>query len=120
MKLRGARMRRGAVDFDFEESKIIVDEAGKAIDIVKRERSVAEQIIEEFMLVANETVAEHFHWLKVPFLYRIHEDPDPEKLQNFMAFAANFGYHVKGRGIRFTRVPCRICWSRFRERRSRR
>ena len=98
MKLRDARMRRGAVDFDFEESKIIVDEAGKAIDIVKRERSVAEQIIEEFMLAANETVAEHFHWLKVPFLYRIHEDPDPEKLQNFMAFAANFGYHVKGRG----------------------
>ncbi|WP_189031589.1 ribonuclease R [Paenibacillus albidus] len=98
MKLRDARMRRGAVDFDFEESKIIVDENGKAIDIVKRERSVAEQIIEEFMLAANETVAEHFHWLKVPFLYRIHEDPDPEKLQNFMAFAANFGYHVKGRG----------------------
>ncbi|UQZ37509.1 ribonuclease R [Paenibacillus sp. PK3_47] len=98
MKLRGARMRRGAVDFDFEESKIIVDENGKAVDIVKRERSVAEQIIEEFMLAANETVAEHFHWLKVPFLYRIHEDPDPEKLQNFMAFAANFGYHVKGRG----------------------
>lgn len=98
MKLRNARMRRGAVDFDFEESKIIVDENGKAVDIVKRERSVAEQIIEEFMLAANETVAEHFHWLKVPFLYRIHEDPDPEKLQNFMAFAANFGYHVKGRG----------------------
>lgn len=98
MKLRGARMRRGAVDFDFEESKIIVDENGKAVDIVKRERSVAEQIIEEFMLAANETVAEHFHWLKVPFLYRIHEDPDQEKLQNFMAFAANFGYHVKGRG----------------------
>lgn len=98
MKLRAARMRRGAVDFDFEESKIIVDENGKAVDIVKRERTVAEQIIEEFMLAANETVAEHFHWLKVPFLYRIHEDPDQEKLQNFMAFAANFGYHVKGRG----------------------
>lgn len=98
MKLRGARMRRGAVDFDFQESKILVDENGKAYDIVKRERSVAEQIIEEFMLAANETVAEHFHWLKVPFLYRIHEDPDPEKLQNFMAFAANFGYHIKGRG----------------------
>ncbi|WP_179037690.1 ribonuclease R [Paenibacillus sp. URB8-2] len=98
MKLRDARMRRGAVDFDFQESKVIVDENGKAVDIVKRERSIAEQIIEEFMLAANETVAEHFHWLKVPFLYRIHEDPDPEKLQNFMAFAANFGYHVKGRG----------------------
>ena len=96
MRLRGNRMRRGAVDFDFEESKVIVDEEGKAIDIVKRERSIAEQIIEEFMLAANETVAEHFHWLKVPFIYRIHEDPDQEKLMNFMAFVANFGYTVKG------------------------
>ncbi|AWB42945.1 ribonuclease R [Paenibacillus sp. CAA11] len=98
LKLRANRMRRGAVDFDFEESKVIVDETGKAVDIVKRERSIAEQIIEEFMLAANETVAEHFHWLKVPFIYRIHEDPDPEKLMNFMAFAANFGYSVKGKG----------------------
>ncbi|MCK8488248.1 ribonuclease R [Paenibacillus sp. MBLB2552] len=96
LKLRGNRMRRGAVDFDFEESKVIVDENGKPVDIVKRERSIAEQIIEEFMLAANETVAEHFHWLKVPFIYRIHEDPDQEKLMNFMAFVANFGYAVKG------------------------
>ncbi|WP_106769329.1 ribonuclease R, partial [Paenibacillus faecalis] len=98
LKLRKRRIQRGAVDFDFVESKVIVDENGKAIDIVKRERSIAEQIIEEFMLAANETVAEHFHWLKVPFIFRIHEDPDPEKLQNFMAFAANFGHHIKGRG----------------------
>ncbi|WP_339275532.1 ribonuclease R [Paenibacillus sp. FSL W8-0426] len=98
LKLRGMRMKRGAVDFDFEESKIIVNEEGKPVDIVKRERSIAEQIIEEFMLAANETVAEHFHWLKVPFIYRVHEDPDQEKLQNFLAFAANFGHHVKGRG----------------------
>ncbi|MEF2969126.1 ribonuclease R [Paenibacillus sp. M1] len=96
LKLRANRMRRGAVDFDFEESKVIVDENGKPVDIVKRERSIAEQIIEEFMLAANETVAEHFHWLKVPFIYRIHEDPDQEKLMNFMAFVANFGYVVKG------------------------
>ncbi|MNW48559.1 Ribonuclease R [compost metagenome] len=96
LKLRSNRMRRGAVDFDFEESKVIVDENGKAVDIVKRERSIAEQIIEEFMLAANETVAEHFHWMKVPFIYRIHEDPDQEKLMNFMAFVANFGYTVKG------------------------
>jgi len=96
MKLRSKRMKRGAVDFDFEESKVLVDEEGKVTDIVKRERSIAEQIIEEFMLAANETVAEHFHWLKVPFIYRIHEDPDQEKLMNFMAFAANFGYAVKG------------------------
>ncbi|GAB6928232.1 ribonuclease R [Paenibacillus sp. JCM 10914] len=98
LKLRDRRMRRGAVDFDFVESKVIVDDNGKPVDIVKRERSIAEQIIEEFMLAANETVAEHFHWMKVPFIYRIHEDPDQEKLQNFMAFAANFGHHVKGRG----------------------
>lgn len=96
MRLRAKRMKRGAIDFDFQESKIIVDENGKAVDIVKRERSVAEQIIEEFMLAANETVAEHFHWLRVPFLYRIHEDPDQEKLMTFMQFAANFGYVVKG------------------------
>ncbi|ANS76256.1 ribonuclease R [Paenibacillus yonginensis] len=98
LRLRNKRMRRGAVDFDFEESKVIVDESGKPVDIVKRERSIAEQIIEEFMLAANETVAEHFHWLKVPFIYRIHEDPDPEKLMNFMAFIANFGYAVRGKG----------------------
>ncbi|GBF72313.1 putative ribonuclease R, partial [Paenibacillus sp. 598K] len=98
MKLRKKRMKRGAIDFDFTESKVIVDESGKPVDIIKRERSVAEQIIEEFMLVANETVAEHFHWLKVPFLYRIHEDPDAEKLLAFVQFAANFGYNVKGKG----------------------
>ena len=98
MHLRSKRMKRGAIDFDFQESKVIVDENGKAVDIVKRERSVAEQIIEEFMLVANETVAEHFHWLRVPFLYRIHEDPNQEKLLNFVQFAANFGYVVKGKG----------------------
>ncbi|MDR0271672.1 ribonuclease R [Paenibacillus sp.] len=98
MKLRGKRMKRGAVDFDFVESKVIVDENGKPVDIIKRERSIAEQIIEEFMLAANETVAEHFHWLKVPFVYRVHDNPDPEKLQNFMAFAENMGYHIKGRG----------------------
>lgn len=98
MRLRSKRMKRGAIDFDFQESKVIVDENGKAVDIIKRERSVAEQMIEEFMLVANETVAEHFHWLRVPFLYRIHEDPSQEKLLNFVQFAANFGYSVKGKG----------------------
>ncbi|SEC40092.1 ribonuclease R [Paenibacillus sp. GP183] len=97
-KLRGKRMRRGAIDFDFEESKIIVNEEGKPIDIVKRTRSIAEMMIEEFMLAANETVAEHFHYLKVPFLYRIHEDPDSEKLIHFMEFITNFGYVVRGKG----------------------
>lgn len=98
MRLRKARMARGAIDFDFAEAKIIVGENGKPIDIVKRERTIAEMIIEEFMLAANETVAEHFHWMKVPFIYRVHDDPDSEKLMHFMEFVTNFGYVVKGRG----------------------
>ena len=61
-----------------------------------RERSVAEKLIEEFMLAANETVAEHFHWMEVPFIYRIHEDPKEEKLRRFFEFITNFGYIVKG------------------------
>lgn len=96
LTLRKRRMSRGAIDFDFDEAKILVDDDGKPTDIIKRERSIAEQIIEEFMLIANETVAEHFYWLQVPFLYRIHEDPDQEKLFAFAEFVTNFGYVVKG------------------------
>lgn len=94
--LRNKRMERGAIDFDFKESKVLVDEDGKPMDVVLRERSVAERLIEEFMLAANETVAEHFHWMKVPFMYRIHEDPDAEKLGRFLEFITNFGYVVRG------------------------
>ena len=65
-------------------------------DVVLRERSVAEKLIEEFMLAANETIAEHFHWMDVPFIYRIHEDPKEEKLRRFFEFITNFGYIVKG------------------------
>ncbi|RNF39330.1 ribonuclease R [Planococcus salinus] len=96
--LRTKRMRRGAIDFDFKESKVIVDEEGYPVDIVLRERTVAERLIEEFMLAANETVAEHFHHMDVPALYRIHEDPKPEKLQRFFEFVTNFGIVVKGSG----------------------
>ena len=96
--LRTKRMQRGAIDFDFKESKVIVDEEGYPVDIVLRERTVAERLIEEFMLAANETVAEHFHHMDVPALYRIHEDPKPEKLQRFFEFVTNFGIVVKGSG----------------------
>ncbi|MEK4486940.1 ribonuclease R [Psychrobacillus sp. FSL H8-0484] len=96
--LREKRKNRGAIDFDFPEAKIIVDENGWPTDVVNRERTVAERLIEEFMLAANETVAEHFKWMDVPFIYRIHEDPKPEKLQRFFGFLTNFGLVVKGTG----------------------
>nr|WP_275582019.1 ribonuclease R [Bacillus ectoiniformans] len=94
--LREKRTARGAIDFDFKEAKVLVDEDGKPTDVVLRERSVAERLIEEFMLCANETVAEHFHWMNVPFIYRIHEDPKEDKLQRFFEFITNFGLVVKG------------------------
>ncbi|GLB59778.1 ribonuclease R [Cytobacillus sp. NCCP-133] len=94
--LRKKRMHRGAIDFDFKEAKVIVDEEGNPTDVALRERSIAERLIEEFMLAANETVAEHFHWMEVPFIYRIHEDPKEDKLRRFFEFITNFGYIVKG------------------------
>ncbi|WLV23929.1 ribonuclease R [Aciduricibacillus chroicocephali] len=94
--LRKKRMGRGAIDFDFKEAKVLVDENGKADDVIIRERSVGERLIEEFMLCANETIAEHFHWLDVPFVHRIHEDPDAGKLEKFFEFLGTLGYSVKG------------------------
>ncbi|SDC27728.1 RNAse R [Pelagirhabdus alkalitolerans] len=94
--LRKKRFDRGAIDFDFKEAAVKVDENGHAQDVVLRERSVAERLIEEFMLAANETIAEHFHWLDVPFIHRIHEDPDEERLQTFFEFVGQFGLNVKG------------------------
>lgn len=93
--LREKRMRRGAIDFDFEESKIILNELGKPIDIKPYERAIANRIIEEFMLVCNETIAEHMFWTNTPFVYRVHEDPDEEKLEKFKEFVYNLGYIVR-------------------------
>jgi len=93
--LRKKRMNRGAIDFDFEEAKIILDEKGKPIEIKPYERGVANRIIEEFMLVCNETVAEHMNKIEAPFVYRIHENPDEEKLTKFKEFVYNLGYQVK-------------------------
>ena len=92
------RTKRGAIDFEFEESKIILNEFGKPIDIKPYEREIAKRIIEEFMLVCNETVAEHMFWSHLPFVYRIHEDPDEEKLEKFREFIYNLGYIVKWNG----------------------
>lgn len=96
--LREKRMARGAIDFDFGEARIVLDEEGRIADIMKFNPTIAEKIIEEFMIVCNETVAEYFFWLDSPFVYRIHEDPDKEKLINFSNFARILGYRLKGSG----------------------
>ncbi len=93
--LRKKRHKRGSIDFDFAESKIVLDENGHPTDIRPYERNVATRIIEDFMLIANETVAQHFFWMELPFLYRTHEKPDPEKIMKLEAFIRNFGYHIK-------------------------
>ncbi|MBS4770747.1 ribonuclease R [Carnobacteriaceae bacterium zg-ZUI240] len=94
--LYNKRFKRGAIDFDAKESKIIVDEDGKPLDIVLRERGLAERMIESFMLCANETVAKHYIDAKLPFIYRVHEQPAEEKMQRFMEFVTNFGVMMKG------------------------
>lgn len=90
------RKKRGAIDFDTNEAKVIVDQKGIPTDIVLRERGVSERMIESFMLVANETVAEHFKWLELPFIYRVHENPKLQKLQQFSTIAKTLGYTIKG------------------------
>ncbi|AGC68245.1 ribonuclease R [Thermoclostridium stercorarium subsp. stercorarium DSM 8532] len=92
------RSLRGAIDFDFEETKITVDENGKPVNIGKYEITIANKIIEEFMLLCNETVSEHFYWADIPFVYRIHEDPDPDKIKRLNEFLFNFGVRIKGSG----------------------
>lgn len=96
--LREKRRARGSVDFDFPECKIALDKEGHPTDIRPYERNVATNIIEDFMLAANETVAQHFYWMEAPFVYRVHDVPDPERLQRLSAFIHNFGYYMKGVG----------------------
>jgi len=96
--LRNKRIRRGSIDFDLDETKITLDLKGKPIDVKPYERGISNRIIEEFMLVCNETVAEYMSWNEVPFVYRIHEEPTVEKLLDFNEFIHNFGYHLKGIG----------------------
>ncbi|MDE6911671.1 MAG: ribonuclease R, partial [Lachnospiraceae bacterium] len=95
--LREKRKKRGSIDFDFPESKIILDKQGHPVEIKPYERNVATKIIEDFMLIANETVAEHFHWMELPFVYRTHDNPDPEKIDKLGTFIRNFGYSIKSR-----------------------
>ena len=93
--LRSKRMARGAVDFDFPECKIILDEKGRPKEIKPYERNDANMLIEDFMLSANETVAEEYFWQQIPFLYRTHEKPDEEKIKRFGILINNFGYSIR-------------------------
>ena len=99
--LRAKRGKRGAIDFDFPEAKIVLDEKGKPIEIKPYERNVATKIIEDFMLAANETVAQDYFWQELPFLYRTHELPDQEKMHQLATFVHNFGYqlHISQNGV---------------------
>lgn len=90
------RTQRGSIDFDFPEAKIILNEDGTVNDIKHYERRISNRIIEEFMLVTNETVAEHYFWLNIPFVYRIHEVPSKEKMEELSKFVSTFGYTIKG------------------------
>jgi len=95
-KLRSRRFNEGSIDFERTEVKVILDDNGKPIDIKEERHGVAEQLIEEFMILANKVVAEDMYWRDVPFIYRIHEPPDHERLKEFNEFIHNFGYHIKG------------------------
>ena len=92
--LREQRKRRGSIDFDFPETKMVLDENGKPVEIRPYERNVATKMIEDFMLLANETVAEDYFWQELPFVYRTHEAPDDDKIRTLATFINNFGYSM--------------------------
>ena len=94
--LRKNKIERGYIDFEIDESKIIVDEKGKAIDVVLRDRGTGEKLIEDFMIAANETVASHIYYMELPFVYRIHGEPSEDKINNFLKFISILGYKIQG------------------------
>lgn len=96
--LRNKRKLRGSIDFDIPESKIVLDREGNVLDIKPYERNSATKLIEDFMLAANETVAQHFYFLEMPFVYRMHEKPDADKIQKLASFISGFGYGLKVKG----------------------
>jgi len=94
--LRKKRFQRGAIDFNLPELKVELDDKGKPVKLIKQRHTIAEKIIEEFMIVTNETVAQHFYYLDIPFVYRVHEEPDVKKIIALNEFLSNFNYRVKG------------------------
>ena len=99
--LRAKRKKRGSIDFDFPETKMILDENGVPLELRPYDRNVATKIIEDFMLIANETVAEDFFWQEIPFVYRTHDVPDEDKIKKFATFVNNFGHslHISNKEV---------------------
>ncbi len=102
--LRRKREKRGSIGFDFPECKILLDREGHPLEIQAYERNVATDIIEDFMLAANETIAQHFYWLELPFVYRVHDVPDGEKIRKLQTLIHNFGYYMKAVGRGASRI----------------
>lgn len=94
-KIRENRGKRGSVNFDFPETRIVLDDSGRPVEVKPYERNDASRIIEDFMLIANETVAEEYYWMELPFLYRTHEAPDKDRIRELSTFINNFGYHIR-------------------------
>ncbi len=94
--LRKAKVKRGYIDFEVDEAKVLVDDKGVPTDVVLRDRGKGEKLIEDFMIAANECVATHIYFMNLPFIYRVHEYPKEEKIRSFLSFVSNLGYHVNG------------------------
>ena len=94
--IRKMKDERGQLDFDVDEAKVIVDETGKPLDVVLRDRGAGEKLIEDFMIAANECVATHIFYMNLPFVYRVHEYPKEEKIHTYLSFVSSLGYHVPG------------------------
>lgn len=118
LKVRAQRFENGAIDFETEEAKILVDEDGEPVDIIPRERKEAERIIEDFMILANESVANHTRWLEIPSLYRVHEAPDAEKIRNLSRITRTLGYVIKGSAESIHPSVLQKCLAWFKEQES--
>ena len=105
--LRNNKISRGYIDFEVDEAKIIVDEEGKATDIKLRERGIGEKLIEDFMIAANETVAEYIYYLEYPFIYRVHGVPREEKIKSFIEYVESGGYTLQEILKKYIRQLCR-------------
>ncbi|WP_423364082.1 ribonuclease R [Mycoplasma sp. P36-A1] len=101
-KLRKTKIKRGMLEFEIPEPKILVDKKGKPTEIIVRERGEGERVIEDFMIIANETVASAIYHMELPFIYRVHEEPNPDKISNFLNYASVFDVKLKLKGDKIT------------------